>query len=185
MDKTKFVELMKRLEIESFREFAAEMLVPEERIRAFCAENKCGSYGHNYMCPPLIGSLEDIRNNLKNYSRGVLFQYSKKLDTEKDLAMARQTKVDFHEKVLRIEDFLRRSGIDKVWGLIGGSCELCDTCRVDQAEPCPYPERARMSLEAIGVDVMGLAGRLGLDSEFHQDRIVWTGCVLVNSRLNI
>jgi len=177
--------LLKRLEIGSFREFAAEILFPEERIRAFCAENKCGNYGHNYMCPPLNSSMEDIRKNLKRFSRGLLFQYSKPLEIKKDLAMARQTKVDFHEKVLQVEDFLRQSGFGRVWGLIGGSCGLCDTCRVNTSEPCLYPERARMSLEAIGINVLGLADKLGLDSEFHQDRIVWTGCVLFNGRLNV
>ena len=177
--------MMRRLEIQSFREFAATMLVPEERIRAFCAENKCGSYGHNYMCPPHAGSLEDIRNNLKKFSHGVLFQYSKMLDISSDREKARETKIEFHKKVLQIEGFLRQNGFGQVWGLIGGSCGLCDTCRIIASKPCPYPESARMSLEAIGIDVIGLAGRLGLDSEFHQDRIVWTGCVLFNGRLNI
>lgn len=185
MDKMNFLELMKRLEIESFREFASEILVPEERIRAFCVENKCGNYGHNYMCPPHASSLEDIRKNLKNFPRGVLLQYSKALDTTDDLERVRETKIDFHKKVLQIEDFFRRSGAGRVWGLIGGSCGLCDTCRINTSEPCPYPERARMSLEAIGVDVLGLADKLGLDSEFHKDKIVWTGCVLFSGRLNI
>jgi predicted metal-binding protein len=185
MDKMKFLEFMKRLEIEDFREFSAEMLVPEERIRAFCAENKCGSYGHNYMCPPHAGSLEGIRKNLRNFSRGLLFQHSKALDIINDRERVRETKLDFHKKVLQIEDFLRRSGAGKVWGLIGGSCELCEPCRVDISEPCPYPERARMSLEAIGIDVLDLAAKLGLDSEFHTDRIVWTGCVLFSGRLNL
>jgi len=45
-------------------------------------------------------------------------------------------------------------------------------------EPCTYPDRARMSLEAIGIDVIKLLDKFGLDSEFHPDRITWTGCIL-------
>jgi len=45
-------------------------------------------------------------------------------------------------------------------------------------EPCPYPVKARMSLESIAIDVIGLLDHLGLESEFRPDRIKWTGCVM-------
>ena len=38
--------------IETCVEFEADLLVPEERIREYCYENKCGNYRNNYMCPP-------------------------------------------------------------------------------------------------------------------------------------
>ena len=63
-------------------------------------------------------------------------------------------------------------------GLIGGSCELCSVCKAVTKEPCPYPAKARMSLESIAIDVMALLKHLGLESEFRTDRIKWMGCVL-------
>ena len=90
----------------------------------------------------------------------------------------RQTKVDFHNKILGVEEFLRGTGINQVWGMIGGSCGLCDVCSAEVSEPCPYPDKARSSLEAIAVDVLALLDKLGLDSKFHADRITWTGCAL-------
>ena len=63
-------------------------------------------------------------------------------------------------------------------GMIGGSCELCSVCKAVTKEPCPYPVKARMSLESIAIDVMGLLDHLGLESEFRPDRIKWTGCML-------
>jgi len=65
-----------------------------------------------------------------------------------------------------------------VWGMVGGSCELCQPCRAAIGEPCPKPEKARMSLESIAVDVIALLDRFGLDSDFHPHRITWTGCIL-------
>jgi len=171
-------EFARQLGIETCLEFDPASLVPEDRIRDFCLENKCGSYGSNYMCPPYVGSLEEIRAKLKKYSRGVLLQYTKSLDVREDREGVIQTKTDFHNKVLLIEEFFRGRGINQVWGLIGGNCGLCDTCRINMDEPCPYPDRARMSLEAIGIDVIKLLDKLGLDSEFHPDRITWTGCIL-------
>ncbi len=172
-------EFARQLGIETCLEFDLDVLVPEERIRAFCLENKCGNYGYNYMCPPYVGSVEEIRIKLKKFKRGVLLQYAKSLDIRGDREGVRQTKVDFHHKIIQIEEFLRKEGINQVWGMIGGSCELCDVCKAKMSEPCPYPDEARTSLEAIAIDVLALLDKFGLDSKFHADKITWTGCVLL------
>jgi len=154
------------------------MLVPEERIRAYCEENKCGSYGKNYACPPNAGSLDEIRERLKKYSQGYLFQYSREIDLKKNLKKIIKSKDDFHKIILKIEDYMKKTGMEDVWGLIGGNCGLCETCAIQKDKPCRHPDKSRMSLEAIGIDVVGLLDKLGLDSKFHQDRITWTGCIL-------
>ena len=77
-----------------------------------------------------------------------------------------------------IIDLLKKEGIENVWGLIGGNCGLCDICAIQEDKPCRRPDEARMSLEAIGIDVLNLLVKLGLDSNFHSDRITWTGCIL-------
>ncbi len=89
-----------------------------------------------------------------------------------------QTKIDFHNKILQIEEFLTERRMNQVWGMSGGSCGLCHICRARMGEPCLYPDKARSSLEAIAVDVLALLDKLGLDNKFYADRITWTGCVL-------
>ena len=106
------VEFASHLGIQTCLEFRSEILVPEERIRAFCLENKCGNYGNNYMCPPYVGSLEEIRIRLKKFQRGVLLQYARSLDVRGDREGVRQTKVDFHNKILEVEESLRGTGIN-------------------------------------------------------------------------
>lgn len=170
--------LARQLGIETCFEFSSEMMAPEERIRAFCLENKCGNYGNNYMCPPYVGSIEEIRIRLKKFQRGWLLRYSKSLDVRGDKEGVRQTRINFHQKILSIEEFLRKRGMNQLWGMIGGNCGLCDICTAKTGEPCLYPGEARMSLEAIAVDVIGLLDKFGLDSKFHKDKITWTGCVL-------
>src|SRR4030042_3907534 len=169
-------EFARQLGISTCLEFSSDVLVPEEKIRAFCLENKCGNYRHNYMCPPYVGSVEEIRIKLKNFKRGVLLQYAKSLDVRGDKEGVEQSKVDFHNKILQIEEFLREREINQVWGIIGGSCELCDVCKAKTGEPCPYPDKARTSLEAIAIDVLALLDKFGLDSKLHADKITWTGC---------
>ncbi len=172
------LEFARQLGIETCVEFSPRLLVPEQRIRELCSENKCGNYRINYMCPPHVGALEEIKARLSEFRRALLLQYSKPLDVRNDDEGVKRTKVEFHHKILRLEESLRNQGIESVWGMIGGSCELCEPCRAKFGEPCPYPDKARMSLESISIDVLALLDRFGLDNKFHPDRITWTGCIL-------
>ncbi len=130
------------------------------------------------MCPPYVGSLGEIKAQLKKFHRCILLQYSKILDVRSDNKGLKQSKIDFHNKILRLEEFLRNKGVKHAWGMIGGSCELCKVCKAKLGEPCLYPDKARMSLESIAIDVMALLDKFGLDSKFHSDKITWTGCIL-------
>ena len=76
------------------------------------------------------------------------------------------------------EDYLKNEGVAEMWGLIGGNCGLCETCAIQKDKPCRHQDKARMSIESIGIDVVGLLNKLKLDSNFHKDRITWTGCIL-------
>ena len=175
---TKLSKSAHKLGIETCLEFDAGLLVPEQKIRELCFANKCGNYGNNYMCPPHIGSLEEIRGRLKKFQQGVLLQYSKALDVTSDIKGLRQTKVDFHNRVLRLEECLRNKGLRHVWGMIGGNCALCEICKAETGDPCPHPDKARTSLESLAINVMGLLEKFSLNCKFYSDRVTWTGCIL-------
>jgi predicted metal-binding protein len=168
----------KQLGIQNCLEFDARLLIPEHRIRELCFENRCGNYGNNYMCPPHIGTLYEIKLRLKNFQRGILLQYWKPLDVASDPEGLRQTKIDFHKKVLKLEERLSKDGLKEMWSMIGGNCALCEVCKVRTAEPCSHPDEARTSLESLAINVVGLLKEFGMDSEFRSDRITWTGCIL-------
>ncbi|MDM7998806.1 MAG: DUF2284 domain-containing protein [Dehalococcoidia bacterium] len=159
-------------------EFDPALLVPEKRIRAYCIENRCGSYNAHHMCPPRVGSLAEVTARLRRCRQGFLLQYSRPLDVVHDFEGVLRTKLEFHRLILRLERRLSRRGFTGVWGLIGGNCGLCRTCTAVKDEPCRHPEKARTSLEALGVDVVGVSEKLGLDGRFHPDRVTWTGCIL-------
>jgi predicted metal-binding protein len=175
---TKLIEYAHQLGIETCVEFDSFLLKPEYRIRELCFENKCGKFKNHYMCPPYTGSLESIEEKLLEFRKCLLLQYSKPLDVRNDNAGLIRSKLEFHEKILALECFAEECGIPHALGLIGGNCELCEVCKAKTKEPCPYPAKARMSLESIAVDVMALLERFGLEGEFKPDRIKWTGCLL-------
>jgi predicted metal-binding protein len=160
--------------------FSPSRLVPEEKIRRLCLENKCGNYNKHHMCPPRTGTLHEIESRLGAYRNGRLLQYECFLDVPRDTEGLRRSKLAFHRAVLQLEDMLRGDGFLNVLGLIGGDCALCDSCRAAARTPlpCAHPDRARASLEALGIDVLSLLESLGLDRGFHSDRVVWTGCLL-------
>ncbi len=159
--------------------FDPKLLVPEERIREYCLENKCGNCGKNYTCPPDAGTLEELKIRLGSYSEAYLLQYSEKMDVSlKNLRKVTKSKNTFHKKVLKMEQFLRDTGIENVWGLIGGNCGICKHCGKISGMPCRHPDEARISLESAGIDVGKLLESLGLKLEFQPDKITWTGCVL-------
>ena len=158
--------------------FDARQLIPEQRIRDFCLENKCGHYQGNYMCPPFVGSIQEIQERLKDFRRGILLQYLISLEVKKGNKEIRESRVVFHNKILQLEKFLEDAGIENMWGISGGSCGLCEVCQAKLDEPCLYPDKAKTSLEALGIDVLTLLDKLGLDNKFYPDRITWTGCIL-------
>ena len=180
MDARLVLEQARRLGFDQCLEFAPTLLVPEQRIRDYCVENRCGSYNVNHMCPPRIGSLHDIAARLDKFGQGMLLRYSRPLDVANDREGVTSTKLEFHRLILRLERRVKKRGAIQLWGLIGGNCELCRICTAVEDKPCRHPERARTSLEAIGVDVVGLLERLGLDGKFHPGRITWTGCILLS-----
>ena len=141
----------KELGIEVSVPFESNLLRPEQRIRALCFENKCGQFDNHYMCPPFIGSIDEITERLESYKQGILFQYCRILDVRNDIAGLRDTKTDFHKKILQMEDTIRLEGVSRVWGMIGGNCELCSPCSAKKQAPCEYPDKARTSLESIAM----------------------------------
>lgn len=174
----KVKEQAERLGMGTAVEFAPQLLAPETRIREFCLENKCGNYLGNYACPPYCGSLEEIDRRLRQFNRGILLRGTWHLEVIKGNREIRESRVEFHNRVLQLEEFLRARGVERMWGMSGGSCGLCEVCRAKLDEPCLYPDKVRTTLEALGVDVMALLKRLGLDGQFYPDKITWTGCIL-------
>ncbi|MFH0729541.1 MAG: DUF2284 domain-containing protein [Pseudomonadota bacterium] len=156
------------------------LLKPEERIRKYCLDNRCGLYGLHPMCPPRTGTITEIAKKFELFNTGILVQYSKRLDVKNDRAGLTATKRILHDIILETETFLGdKAGITTIFGMIGGDCELCEKCAGFEGEACLHPDRARPSLEALGVDVIGLLNALSLDGCFHDDKITWTAMVLI------
>jgi predicted metal-binding protein len=74
-----------------------------------------------------------------------------------------------HEIMFRLEREAFLSGLYKTFAYAAGPCRLCAKCVAEEArsqneynkKECKYPEKARPSLEAAGVDVFHTASKAG------------------------
>jgi predicted metal-binding protein len=172
-----------RTDLEYFRqktlEFGASMaeIIPaawvhiDERVRLKCAVPLCPYYNKSIHCPPHTPSIEFMRKAVDRYSHAILFAldvipaecFS---DQSKKQEAAKWSKKAF-EIVGRIETLALGRGYYFAVGYGQASCKkaLCgqETCLVLEGGKCPYPLKARPSMEAVGMDVYGLVTRVGWD----------------------
>jgi predicted metal-binding protein len=171
-------EFASQLGIQTCLEFNPELLVPEERVRGYCTQNRCGNYGKSHMCPPFVPPIEEVKTQLKKFQHSILLRHTVNLNIKRDWKLIKQSMTDFHNEILQVEEFLKKTGIKEVWGMTAGTCGICEVCSAKSEKPCVHPDKARASLEALGIDVVALMVKLGLDHQFHADKVMWTGCVL-------
>ena len=108
----------------------------------------CGSYGKSYCCPPRTPRAEETREVLDGYERIIFFH----LQWTKGLQSGRVIK-HYMESVVSLERELFLDGFYRAYALLAGPCTLCKECGLLNGQPCSFPDRARPSMEATGIDV--------------------------------
>lgn len=110
----------------------------------------CGGYGQCLVCPPFTPSPEQMRKVLDAYRRAILIHCEPEADVKAIVA-------DLEQSI-----FLR--GAWKAFGLGAGPCYFCKDCAVEEGS-CRFPERARPSMEACGIDVFSSVRKAGFPIE--------------------
>ena len=129
--------------------------VPE--FRKSCEMNTCGNFGKNWMCPPEVGSTEELQAKVLELPHGVVIQSVYKLQDSFDFE-GMQKAGENHEKIFRnILDYIQ-SNVDyeAFLPLNVGVCKFCKECSCLIEEPCRFPNKAVASLEAHCIDVNAL-----------------------------
>ncbi len=142
----------------------------DERVRLKCSVPLCSYYGKNIYCPPHGPSIELMRKALIRYSQAILFAVDViPADEFADRSKERGGAAKWAKKCLeitgRIETLAFGSGYYLATGFSQFSCLaiLCgqERCLVLEGGKCPYPLKARPSMEGVGMDVYGLVTRAG------------------------
>jgi predicted metal-binding protein len=154
-------------------------VVVDDRVRFQCSQSGCRDYGKKLKCPPNTPSVDEFRKVLSSYFMALVVQMRagihdiKNWESETD-----ELALKLHDAVYKIEKKAFSLGFPFAAGLIGGSCKLCKEC--PGASVCIKPEKARPSMEGLGIDVIATCRNIGLEVVFSPDTIVWTGMILIN-----
>jgi len=140
----------------------------DEAFRMQCEQNMCGSYNKNWMCPPNLPPLAELRDKVAQYSHGLLFQTVYQLKSSFDWRGMQQATIE-HTKVFRkVLAELKSTGMKNngdftdLLPLNVGPCTYCGRCSFLDDEECRFPQEAVASVESYGIDVMALEKSCGM-----------------------
>ena len=142
----KYVKKAKKLKVRDAAIIPAGSVVTAEWVRLKC-QFGCGGYGKTLTCPPYSPTPEQTRRMLADYRHGLLIHGYEH--------------THISEIVAELEREIFLDGYHKAFGMGSGPCDLCDRC----PKSCRYPEKARPSMEASGIDVFSTVRANGFPIE--------------------
>ncbi len=145
-------------------------------VRDMCAA--CRSYGKSWACPPACGTLEEMRQKVNKYSRGLLVQTVGKLEDSYDWDGIQQT----FRKLGKSYQKLWGDLLPTYPGLLAmgtGTCNNCASCTYTQNKPCRFPDRQTASMESCGLLVSKVCADNNLPYYYGPGTIAYTACFLL------
>lgn len=161
--------------------FKTEDLEFSSKFRDYCKDNLCGHYGTNWMCPPGVGEIEDLKENIMKFKNGVVYQTIHPVRNIKDTKETDKIR-DTHNHFTRmLNKHLRdKYKTNDMLPMGAGPCVICKNCSYIKGEKCLFPEEAISSAEAYGIDLGALLKSCGLQFNYSADTLAYVGIILFN-----
>ena len=171
--------ILKYCNFHETKKFNIDHITIDQTVRDMCAQNSCGQYGKNHMCPPLIQGINEWKKEISFFKHALIVTkvYPKK--NSFDLKAMIEGMADFNNRLLKVkESLVNRMNGKKILVLGAGSCSLCKKCASIENAPCRFPEKAFPSVEACGIDVIRLCREIGVNYNNGQNTITYIGLIL-------
>ncbi len=164
-------------------------VVVEDRVVLKCKVG-CNHYGKTLACPPYTPSAEEFRKIVNEYSYAMFMKYKstaeaepevlkKLMVAETDPNVSKEIKEkaakfwadwkDDKRKMLQSVVDLEKAAMNKGYSLaiafVSGHCQLCEKCNTE-TKICAHPNLARLSEDAVGVNVKKTAANAGIEVTF-------------------
>ncbi len=163
--------------------------IPQDTIvlspvfRDICKSNQCGGYGRCWMCPPHIGPIEELMEQVRQYPQAVLYQTIREIEDSFDIEGMFAAGAE-HAQVSQCLQKQAVSLLDVPFlHLTCGGCHLCETCAKIQGQPCRRPGQALSSLEGYGVDVYNTTKDTPLKYINGANTVTYFGMILYGGNL--
>lgn len=130
----------------------------KEKFLGFCKE--CRNYNNRYSCPPFNSEMDDYlaSYNFINLIAVQLIYSSEEIENhigESSITYGKETLTpttdEFRRVLLELE-----SSIPNSVSLSMGGCKYCEICNRTLGEECAYPDKMRISPEALGFDITSI-----------------------------
>lgn len=138
----------------------------DPHLAELCLPPQCPHYGQSLNCPPHTPTPELFRERAAQSEQALVFKFDLPgavLLSEERHAYARRV----HQIAAAIERKALSEGFTHAFGLAAGSCKplFChDEAECSALQPggeCRFPDQARPSLSAVGLDFFDLCEQLG------------------------
>lgn len=146
-----------------------------DMVRDTCAEGRCQAYGRNWTCPPECGTLEECKQRMQKYEKGILLQTVGELKKTIDTNGYMEAEKKHRTSLIKFSEEIKKEYPDALC-LGAGGCRVCETCAYP--EPCRFPEKALSSMEAYGLFVTQVCRDNGMKYHYGPKTIAYTACVL-------
>lgn len=141
----------------------------DERVRLKCAIPPCPNYNRCANCPPHTPEPDFMRQALNRYRWAVLFKNDVPTEDFTDLSRyyphGKKHQRETDKIAAKLEVLAFTDGYRFALGLGAGGCRdtMCNggLCQMLDSGRCPHILVSRPSMEAVGIDVIALADRVG------------------------
>ena len=155
---------------------ASAKLIISDEVRESCEKNYCGCYGKCWTCPPGVGGLDEMKQKLLKFSNVFVFTTKHELEDCFDYE-GMQAAHRLHDEITeKIKPLCREYG---ALVLGAGRCNICRECTYPDS-PCRFPDKATVSLEACGINVVELSKTAGINYINGKDTVTYFTAVLFN-----
>lgn len=137
----------------------------EDEIIDLCQEPLCESYGQSIYCPPHAMKPQQFRELLTKYENAIIF----KIQVSSEILLSKERFNEFrkiYEIAAQLTALAIEAGFSESKGFAAGSCKpvYCPEYQCQaliDGETCRYPDKARPSMEAVGINVFKLVKDVG------------------------
>ena len=77
----------------------------DESFRTLCESNACGNYGRNYMCPPDIGDIHELMENIRTFEKALVYQTVGELEDSYDFEGMMEVGARHNQLVQKLWDY--------------------------------------------------------------------------------
>ena len=172
-DLAKYKKMAVELGATDAKVIRADSVVIDERVLAKCMYPMCNRYGTNASCPPYAMPIEITRTVVKKFRYGILAKIEVPANEiagpegrERALRLPYVKKINDIVAGIEAQAFYDGYYLALAFGATNCKTLFCpdeDCQALEEGKPCRYPEQARSSMEAVGIDAFMTATRVGWD----------------------